>query len=110
MYKHINNCGNISNMITFYLKKTSKFKYKVMKCHSTSVKSHQLKLSVSRITTSIVEEISERCCLTDVCVICLTDQQKQLQKSQEFLVKRLWCLSGNSKNRYIQITLWQVTF
>ena len=77
MYKHINNCGNISNMITFYFKKTSKFKYKVMKCHSTSVKSHQLKLSVSRITTSIVEEISERCCLTDVCVICLTDQQKQ---------------------------------
>ena len=44
-------------MTTFYLKK--QFKYNVMQCHSTSITSHQLKLSVSPITTSTVEEISE---------------------------------------------------
>ena len=58
-----------------------------MQCHSSSIKCHQLKLSVSLITTSIVQEISERCCLVDVCVVCLTDQEKQLKKCQEFQVK-----------------------
>ena len=86
MYKHIKYCGGISNMITFYLK-TSKFKYKVMQCHSTSIKYHQFKLSVSPITTCIAEEISEKCCLIDVCVVCLTDHEKQSQKSQTFQIK-----------------------
>ena len=31
-----------------------------------SIKSHQLELSVSPITTSSVEEISERCCVINV--------------------------------------------
>ena len=45
-------------MTTFCFKK--QFKYNVMQCHSTSITSHQLKLSsVSPITTSTVEEISE---------------------------------------------------
>ena len=47
-----------------------------MQCHSTSIKSHQLKLSVSPITRSDVEEISETSCLIDACVVCLTDQEK----------------------------------
>ena len=51
-----------------------------MQCHSTSVKSHQLKLSVSPITTLIVEEISDRCCLIDLCVPCLTEQKKTATK------------------------------
>ena len=37
-------------------------------CHSTSIKCHQLKLSLSSITTSIFDKISERFCLIDVCV------------------------------------------
>ena len=59
-------------MTTFCLKK--QFRYNAMQCHSTSITSHQLKLSVSPITTSIVEEISERCRLIGVCVVCLTGQ------------------------------------
>ena len=60
-----------------------------MQCHSTSVKSHQLELSVSPITTLIVEEISDRCCLIDLCVPCLTEQKTttQQQKYQTFQVK-----------------------
>ena len=54
-----------------------------MQCYSTSIKSHQLQLSLSPITTSIVQEINERCCLIDLCVVCLRDQEKQLQKYQE---------------------------
>ena len=38
-----------------------------MQCHSTSIKSHQLKLSVTPITKRIVEEISKRCCFIDAC-------------------------------------------
>ena len=52
-----------------------------MQCHSTSVKSHQLKLSVSPITTLIVEEITDRCCLIDLCVPCLTEQKKNSNKN-----------------------------
>ena len=37
-----------------------------MQCHSMSIKSHQLELSVSLITTSKVGEISKICCLNDV--------------------------------------------
>ena len=62
MYKHTKYYGNISTMIYFLFKKTTKFKYKVIQCHSMSIKSHQLKLTVSPITTSIAEMISERCC------------------------------------------------
>ena len=37
-----------------------------MQCHSVSIISHQLELSVFPITTSNIEGISERCCLIDV--------------------------------------------
>ena len=50
-----------------------------MLCHSTSSKTHQLTLTVSPVTKSIVEKISKRCCLIDECVVCLTDQEKQFK-------------------------------
>ena len=56
-----------------------------MQCHSTSIKSHQVILLVSPITTtSIVKEISERCSLINVCVVCLIDQRKQLKNVKDF--------------------------
>ena len=59
-----------------------------MQCHSVSINSHQLELSVFPITTSNIEGISERCCLIDVSMCgMLTDYEKQLQRCQEFQVK-----------------------
>ena len=71
-----------------------------MQCYSASSKSHQLTLTVSPIIASIAKWISERCCLTDVCKVWLTNQEKQLQKCWEIQVKWHWDLSGLSKNRH----------
>ena len=43
-----------------------------------------MKLSVSPITTSIVEEISERCYLIDLCVVCLTYKETVKKNVKNF--------------------------
>ena len=43
-----------------------------------SIKSHQLELSVSPITTSSVEEISERCCVINVYIYIYDDDDDEL--------------------------------
>ena len=45
-----------------------------------SIKSHQLDLSVSPITTSIVEEISERCCLIDISMYGMFNRPRKTVK------------------------------
>ena len=61
-------------------------------------------MSVFPITDGLLKEVSERCCLIDVSMCGMfkrpRNQEKQLQKSQEFQVKWHWYLSGRSKNRY----------
>ena len=79
MHKHTKYCGNVSTMITFSLKHST-FKYS----HSTSIKSHQLKWSVPTITTPIIEELSERFCLIDACVVCLTGQENNYKNFKNF--------------------------
>ena len=56
-----------------------------MQCHSRSGKSHQVELSVSPITISIVQEINERYCLIDVSMCGMFNKpRKAVQNVKDF--------------------------